>query len=260
MTIVQSLWVGNKLTRLEIASINSFIKTGHIFWLYTYEDVEGVPDECIIMDANLILDKEFLFEVKDSFLPFSDIWRYKLLSTVGGYWVDLDMIALKKFDFKEEYVISSERTMQAGAFKSKALYTPNIGVLKGPPDSVFFKEAFNKCIRHLKKYRDNADKLKYMKIFKKHIITWDFQKYVKTPEYFCNLDWWYTKEMYDIKPLKMKYNIEPRADLLQGYSIHMWRHMSTTKYNKDLDEAYDSNCLYEKILLSSNIDDKDTAE
>ena len=33
-----------------------------------------------------------------------------MLYEVGGYWVDLDMIAIKMFDFKEPYIFSSERT------------------------------------------------------------------------------------------------------------------------------------------------------
>ena len=39
-----------------------------------------------------------------------------MLYEKGGYWVDLDMIALKP-KFKEPYIFSSERTIQKGPQK-----------------------------------------------------------------------------------------------------------------------------------------------
>ena len=101
---VQSLWVGNKLSRMEIYSIKSFLNLGFKFHLYTYEKVQGIPKGVIIKDGNSILPKKEIFKLKQTFLPFSDIFRYKMLYEVGGYWVDLDMIAIKMFDFKEPYI------------------------------------------------------------------------------------------------------------------------------------------------------------
>ena len=65
------------------------------------------------------MPRKEVFDLKSTFLPFSDIWRYKMLYENGGYWVDLDMIAIKRFDFKEPFVFSSERTIQKGAYASK---------------------------------------------------------------------------------------------------------------------------------------------
>ena len=44
-----------------------------------------------------------------------------MLYMKGGYWVDLDMIAIKRFNFTEPYIFSSERTMLKGSliFKDK---------------------------------------------------------------------------------------------------------------------------------------------
>ena len=53
-------------------------------------------------------------------------------------WVDLDMIAIKMFDFKEDYVFSSERTIQKGAYASRSKKVANIGVLKAPKGSPFY--------------------------------------------------------------------------------------------------------------------------
>ena len=56
---VQSLWVGNKLSRMEIYSIKSFLFNLHFkFHLYTYEKVQGIPKGVIIKDGNSILPKK----------------------------------------------------------------------------------------------------------------------------------------------------------------------------------------------------------
>ena len=84
------------------------------------------------MDGNKIMSKDEIFQLKSTYLPFADIFRYKMLYLNGGYWVDLDMIAIKPFDFKSEYVFSSERTIQKGAYRNRNFkYVANIGVLKG---------------------------------------------------------------------------------------------------------------------------------
>ena len=57
MVIVQSLWVGNKLSRMEHYSIKSFLKLGFTYHLYVYENVKNVPKGTIIKDANTIIKK-----------------------------------------------------------------------------------------------------------------------------------------------------------------------------------------------------------
>ena len=152
---VQSLWVGDKLSRMEYYSIKSFLKLGYKFHLYVYNNVKNVPKGTILKNASKIMPKNKIFSLKSSFLPFADIWRYKLLYEKGGYWVDLDMIALKVFDFEQDFVFSSERTIQEGAYKSKAKFNPNIGVLKAPPKSDFYKELHDKCLDYNKKHKND---------------------------------------------------------------------------------------------------------
>ena len=143
--IVQSLWVGPRLSRMEYYSIKSFLRLGFVYHLYTYEKVKNVPKGVIHKDANEIMPAKEIFDLKSTYLPFSDIWRYKMLYDKGNYWVDLDMIAIKMFDFKEDYVFSSERTIQEGAYASYDKKVPNIGVLKAPKGSEFYLEAYEKC-------------------------------------------------------------------------------------------------------------------
>ena len=250
--IVQSLWVGNRLSRMEYYSIKSFLVLGYTFHLYVYNKVENVPKGTIIKDASIIMPKKDIFELKTTFLPFSDIWRYKLLYDKGGYWVDVDMIALKKFDFKEPFVFSSERTIQGNSrFASKLHYVPNIGILKAPPKSDFYKEAYEKCMKYNLNNK-NDDKLKYMKMLRALIKKYNYTKYVKMPEVFCNLDWWHAKEAFTpLKKYPDKYSVKASTikSMFNGpYTVHFWRDRVTKKYKLSLDQKYDDNCLWEMML------------
>ena len=59
--IIQSLWIGEALSNLEIMSMKSFLANGHIYHLYTYGAINNIPDGVIIKDANDILDKSEIF-------------------------------------------------------------------------------------------------------------------------------------------------------------------------------------------------------
>lgn len=249
--IVQSLWVGPRLSRMEYYSIKSFLVLGYEYHLYTYEKVKNVPKGVKLKDGNDIMPKNEIFNLKSTYLPFSDIWRYKMLYEKGNYWVDLDMIAIKPFDFKEDYVFSSERTIQEGAYKSAAPLVPNIGILKAPKGSEFFLEAYNKCLEFNKKNK-NDDKLKYMKMLRKLIIKRNMGKWVKDPELFCNLDWWHAREAFEVHDkYKDKYGVKAptiKSHFNGPYTVHFWRDRATKKYKLDLDKVYDHKCLWEMML------------
>ena len=249
--IVQSLWVGDRLSRMEYYSIKSFLILGYTFHLYVYNKVKNIPKGTIIKNASEIMPKTDVFDLKSTYLPFSDIWRYKLLYDKGGYWVDLDMIALKRFDFKQPFVFSSERTIQKGAYASKSKLVPNIGVLKAPPKSEFYREAYERCIDYNKKNK-NKDKLKYMKMLRKLIIKYNYQKFVKQPKLFCNLDWWYAKEAFtELKKYPDKYGVKAPTimSMFNGpYTVHFWRDRVTKKYGLSLDEKYGENTLWELMI------------
>ena len=248
---VQSLWVGDKLSRMEHYSIKSFLKLGYKFHLYVYNNVKNVPKGTILKNASKIMPKNKIFSLKSSFLPFADIWRYKLLYENGGYWVDLDMIALKRFDFDEPFVFSSERTIQKGAYASKAKYNANIGVLKAPPKSEFYKEAYEKSLKHNEDNK-NEDKLKYMKMLRKLIIKYNYKKYVKRPVYFCNLDWWHSKEAFsDFQRFPDKYGVKAPTFMSMfknPYTVHFWRDRITKKYKLDPDDMFPKKSLWEIMI------------
>src|SRR5690242_14854394 len=123
--IVNALWIGNKLSKLELLTISSFIANGHDFHLWTYSDiVTPLPSRVTIRRADDILPRRAVFRSigagletgvgNGSFAAFSDLFRYKLLYETGGYWTDMDMTCLKSLDFSEPYVFRSHRVGVVG--------------------------------------------------------------------------------------------------------------------------------------------------
>ena len=262
MTIVQSLWVGSDLSKMEIYSIRSFLKLGYKFHLYIYDPIKNIPKGVVIKDANEIMPRKLIFTLKEAYLPFSDIFRYKMLYEKGNYWVDVDLIALRKFDFKEPFVFSSERTIQKGAYRLKKKFIPNIGVLKAPPKSAFYKELYLECMKY-HKTGINRDKIKYMRLLRRMIVKYNYGKYVKKPQYFCHLDWWYAKDAFlPLKSFRSKYGVRGHSiNSMFGkgvqfapYTIHLWRSLVTHKYKLDPNDDFHPNSLWERLIRF--IDDK----
>src|SRR5215213_329764 len=108
MDLLQTLWIGPRLSAMEQLSIQSFLRHGHELHLYTYGDVEGVPRGTVLRDANEILPRERIFVYRDfpSVSGFSNFFRYKLLLERGGWWVDADMVCVRPFDFDSPHVFA----------------------------------------------------------------------------------------------------------------------------------------------------------
>lgn len=249
LTPVQSLWVGPKLTELEILSIKSFQKLGHPFILYTYGKVKGIPPGTIEKDGNKIIKKKDLFQFKKSFLPFSDIFRYKMLYEKGGYWVDLDMIALKPLKFKEPYIFSSERTIQKGPYRNRTKKEiANIGILKAPPKSDFYKTLFERCMEQGKsRVKEN---IQFMRTMRDVLDEFGFQKYVKPAKMFCPLDWWHTKDAFYPPCCKEKYDVSGYSVdsvLKNAHCVHMWRSIMFKRHKIDMNTNFAEDSLWARL-------------
>src|SRR5476649_1134895 len=101
---IQSLWIGGNLSKVEQLCIQSFIDHGHDFHLYAYEDITNAPAKTIIHDAREIIGEEAIFKyqsgwAKGSVSGFADLFRLLMVQKKGGWWVDMDIICLKEFDF-----------------------------------------------------------------------------------------------------------------------------------------------------------------
>jgi len=108
--IVQGLWIGERLSLMEQLSIASFLHHGHAFHLYTYGPCEGVPPGTQVKDGREILPEGEIFRFRSGYgkgspAAFSDLFRWVLLFQRGGWWVDLDVVALRPFRFEADCVL-----------------------------------------------------------------------------------------------------------------------------------------------------------
>ncbi|MEX2584059.1 MAG: hypothetical protein WD766_12330 [Gemmatimonadota bacterium] len=108
-TVIQSMWIGAEISNLERLGLTSFVANGHVVHLYLYDDVAGIPRGVVVRDANEVVPQDRIFTTRaGSVAPFSDWFRQELLYQKGGYWVDLDVICLRPFDFTDDVVVGLE--------------------------------------------------------------------------------------------------------------------------------------------------------
>jgi mannosyltransferase OCH1-like enzyme len=225
--VVQGLWVGARLSTMEQLSVASFLRNGHDYHLYVYEEVSGVPPGTVIKDASEILPRSAIFQYKNrpSYAGFADFFRFKLLFDRGGWWADSDMICLRPFDFPEEYVFSSE--MNGGR------QLMNVGVIKAPAGSDVLADACRVC--QMKNPREiiwgEIGPLLISELVKK----FGLDAYQKPYYTFCSIsDWHRFLEPYVAA-------IHPDA-----YAIHLWNE-GWRLANQDKDAAYHPQCIYEQL-------------
>jgi hypothetical protein len=107
---IQSLWLGPRFSKMERLAVTSFLRQGHTYKLYVYDEVLNVPEGTSIEDAGKVLPRArvFLDSEQRHYSTFSNIFRYKLLLERGGLWVDTDIVCLRPFRFASEYVLGYE--------------------------------------------------------------------------------------------------------------------------------------------------------
>jgi hypothetical protein len=133
--VFQSLWIGPRLSPLEQLCIKSFLQCGHTFVLFAYEAVANVPSGCAVEDARQIVpDRELFLHRSGPFVGspagFSDRFRYDLLAARGGWWVDTDVLCLRRDIRHTPY-----------AFAKDEDHAYNGAILKAPRDSAFLARA-----------------------------------------------------------------------------------------------------------------------
>lgn len=126
MAIINGLWIGSRLSALERACMQSFINHGHEFHLYVYDAIENGPANCRLLDATTILPASKVFAhvdgvAKGSFATFSNLFRFKLLYELGGWWMDLDMYCLQSELPSNEVIIGRQ---DATLINDAVLYFP----------------------------------------------------------------------------------------------------------------------------------------
>jgi hypothetical protein len=172
---INGLWIGNRLSPVEILCIQSFLNNDHAFVLWTYEKLENeLPEGTIIRDANQIIPREGVFQYKNknqfghgkgSYAGFSDIFRYKLLYENGGWWVDMDVTCLKPLDFPTPYVFRTHHDLKVVG-----------NLMKCPPKSDLMLHCYQKAIAEVD--AENRDWNKPIRILNEIIEELGLQQYI----------------------------------------------------------------------------------
>lgn len=205
---IQSFWGGSDLSVLEILSINSYLKNGHDYHLYAYSSVGNVPNGVCVLDANELIPFERIFlDSNGTWSGFSNWFRYKLLYEKGGWWSDLDVICLKNFHFKSNYVFSSECVPSAES--GKCIIATS--VIKSKRKAQFLLELLNYI--EMKDHSFVPWGSFGPKLFNTILGTYDCSKYISSTDTFCPINWYDTDLLFSIEPPSISGN---------SYAIHLW--------------------------------------
>lgn len=229
--VIQGLWIGSELSVMERLSIASFLANGHEYHLYVYADVRNVPEGAIVKDGNEILPASMIFryEKQKSFSAFSNFFRYKLLLERGGWWADSDMVCLKPFDFRHEYVFSSEIA------NGKEFI--NCGVIKTPRGSAAMEYAWDICLAKVPAnlvWGEVGPRL-----LSQSIKRLSLESFVMNSRIFCPFGY---REWDAVLNPKKVWNL----DAGQTYAIHLWNEM-WRRNERDKNQSYHPGCLYERL-------------
>jgi mannosyltransferase OCH1-like enzyme len=236
--IINSLWIGNSLSIMELLTIKSFMDHGHEFHLWLYSEMEtSLPEGVVLEDANQIIPEDKIFSYKNanqyghgkgSFAGFSDIFRYKLLYEKGGWWVDMDVTCLKPFNFKSDFVFREH---------SELLIVGN--VMKCPPKTDFMKCCYEEAIESVDE--KNSNWLKPIEILNTNLLKHDLEQYImkdiSIPDH------------YGLIRLLCNFRIQESN---QMYFIHWcneeWRHRFKNKNKFKLQSFYGQTLIKHGVL------------
>lgn len=162
---IQTLWIGERLSRLERLCLASFVHHGHPVDLYTYGEISGVPPGVCLKDANEIIPQDQVFTYfNGSFAGFADLFRWKLLLDRGGCWIDTDMLCVRPFDFDEPIVFGREIDLAKNIH-----WTAAVGVLIFPQHHEVCAYMVDRCQHpHRLDWTDNPKQM-VQKLYRRHV-------------------------------------------------------------------------------------------
>ena len=229
-SIIQGLWIGTELSIMEQLSISSFLRNGHQYHLYVYDELKNIPAGTVVKDGNEILPAERIFKYKDypSYAGFSNFFRYKLLLDRGGWWADTDTICVKPFDFREEYIFSSEMSRDKEVI--------NCGAIKAPPRSELMAYAWGVC--QTKKPEQLVWGETGPRLMGEAVRKYSLEEFKKPHHTFCPINY------PDWKLLLIPNGATQLA--AETYAIHLWNEMWRHE-GQDKNAHYPDDCLYELL-------------
>lgn len=257
METIQTLWIGNKLSKIERLSLISFIKNGHEVHLYCYENVKNIPEGVKVLDANEVVHEDDIFKAHpESYGAFSDLFRHTLLFLKGGCWVDTDVICLKPFIFEDEISLCAEDLNR--------ISTAVLKLSKGNIISKKILENFKSPWRLL--HGDNEDLIAKIKKdhganFRKEIYQYTQWGELGGPmaltKIYADLKLDYTilipETFYPVHPTEWwsifyDPNLSSKIDWDDCYGIHLWNNMFSRYSHFDKEASFPEGTLINNLI------------
>jgi hypothetical protein len=97
LPVCNALWVGPTLGPLEAACLTSFVEAGHEVDLHVFDPPVGVPSCVRLVDAAKTVRRDHLVRHRrtGSFSLFSNRFRYALMLSGRGLWIDCDLLCIR---------------------------------------------------------------------------------------------------------------------------------------------------------------------
>jgi len=204
-----SLWVGRPLSKIEKTCLASFVYHGHSITLFVYDMGLEVPPGVVKMDAREIIPEERIFKTDNSYGPFADMFRYKMIQVTGLIWTDTDNICLRSNWKVPEYMFG----LQGGGHGIVAN-----GMLNAPKDS--------ELITELVEISDsfNKKKIKWGEIgpqlLTEKIEKYKLQKYIQQPSVFYPVNYWEWEHIF-----KKEFKKKVLIGCSKSYTLQIWNQM-----------------------------------
>jgi hypothetical protein len=229
---------------MEQLCIASFIKNGHKFHLYAYDEIKNAPLGAVLKDAGELVSKDRLFKYKDrdTYAGFSNLFRYKLLLERGNYWVDTDVICLKPFDGNSDYVFARSKGGRGTGEPSQPYWTESC-VIKAPLGSSAMEYCYDKCSRV------NKAEVKFGEIgpylLNSAIERYGLESCITHAETFCPVDYTnWTKLISGER--KISVIEQARMILYRSKGVHFWHEMWRVN-GIDKNGIFPDTCIYERL-------------
>lgn len=193
--IVNGFWHGEQIDELSLFCINSWIKNGYEFHLWTFNKDISVKN-ATIKDARVLTPSSSYFTYDrghsaGSPVAFSNYFRAVLLYELGGLYVDLDMLCIKPYNFTQEYVFCKQQ---------HSAYPLSIGtgiIYTNRNKNRIFKEWRDSILEKRKNPITHGDL--GPDLFTRLIVKNKLLHYTLSKEYFNPVDWEDPDKMFEKK-------------------------------------------------------------
>lgn len=244
LPVIQSLWIGDELSLMEQLCILSFLKNGHPFHLYTYEEVKNIPAGTVIKDASELInpDRIFKYQKRDTYSGFANMFRYKLLLEKGSYWVDTDVICLRPFDNDSEYIFAKSRSTEpSGRMDGK--YEMENCVIKAPAGSGImeycYKESLSRDPIELE-FCDTGPNLLELAVKK-----YGLEDYTASAETYCPISYRHWGRVINGR-LSVSLLEKARLALHRSKGLHLWNEMWRLNHVTK-NAQFPESCIFERL-------------